>query len=68
MNNSKIYGFTKYVEVIGEAVYMLTKEFRESHPDVNWRQIERMRHVLVQNQVYKLLTKSCWPSHALGAE
>ena len=40
------YGFTKYVEVIGEAVYMLTKEFRGSHPDVNWRQIEKMRHVM----------------------
>lgn len=39
------YGFTKYVEVIGEAVYMLTKEFRDSHPNVNWRQIEKMRHV-----------------------
>ena len=32
------YGFTKYVEIIGEAVYMLTKEFRISHPEVNWRQ------------------------------
>ena len=26
---------------------MLTKEFREAHPEVNWRQIEGMRHVLV---------------------
>ena len=41
------YGFTKYVEIIGEAVYMLTKEFRISHPDVNWLQIECLRHVLV---------------------
>ena len=41
------YGFTKYVEVIGEAVYMLTKEFRDLHKEVNWRQIEKMRHVLV---------------------
>lgn len=39
------HGFTKYVEIIGEAVYMLTKEFRESHQEVNWRQIECMRHV-----------------------
>lgn len=41
------YGFVKLVEIIGEAVYMLTAEFRESHTDVSWRQIERMRHVLV---------------------
>ena len=36
VNNSKLlfYGFTKYVEIIGEAVYMLSKEFRETHPQV----------------------------------
>lgn len=26
---------------------MLTKEFRESHPDIEWDAIEGMRHVLV---------------------
>ena len=46
-NKLIFYGFTKLVEVIGEAVYMLSTEFRDSHSDVNWRQIERMRHVLV---------------------
>lgn len=53
------YGFTKYVEVIGEAVYMLTKEFRESHPDVDWRLIERMRHVLVHGY-YTIDPESLW--------
>ena len=32
---------------IGEATYKLTKEFRESHPEVEWEVIENMRHVLV---------------------
>ena len=41
------YGFVKHVEIIGEAVYMLTKEYRDAHPDVEWNAIERMRHVLV---------------------
>lgn len=41
------YGFAKLVEIIGEAVYMLTKEYREAHKDINWRIIEKMRHVLV---------------------
>ena len=41
------FGFVKQVEIIGEAVYMLTKEFRESHPDIEWDAIEGMRHVLV---------------------
>ena len=53
------YGFTKYVEIIGEAVYMLSKEFRESHPEVNWRQIERMRHVLVHGY-YTVDPESLW--------
>ena len=46
-NKLIFYGFTKLVEVIGEAVYMLSPEFRDSHSGVDWRQIERMRHVLV---------------------
>lgn len=50
VKNSKLvfYGFTKFVEVIGEAVYMLTKEFRASHPEVDWRVIEKMRHVFIR--------------------
>jgi len=41
------YGFVKQVEIIGEATYMLTKEFRETHTEVPWNKIEGMRHVLV---------------------
>ncbi len=61
IENNKLlfYGFTKFVEVIGEAVYMLSVEFRESHPDVNWRQIERMRHVLVHGY-YTIDPESLW--------
>ena len=47
------YGFVKHVEIIGEAVYMLTKEFRESHTEVDWDVIEGMRHVLVHGY-YKI--------------
>ena len=54
-NKLIFYGFTKLVEVIGEAVYMLSTEFRDSHSDVNWRQIERMRHVLVHGYYTILL-------------
>jgi uncharacterized protein with HEPN domain len=41
------YGFVKQVEIIGEATYMLTKEFRADHPILPWEKIEGMRHVLV---------------------
>lgn len=53
------FGFVKHVEIIGEAVYMLTKEFRENHPQVNWRVIENMRHVLVHGY-YTIDPKKVW--------
>ena len=59
ISSSFFYGFTKLVEVIGEAVYMLSTEFRDSHSDVNWRQIERMRHVLVHGY-YTIAPESLW--------
>ncbi len=53
------YGFVKYVEIIGEAVYMLTKEFRAMHPEVEWDAIEGMRHVLVHGY-YKIKPYQLW--------
>ena len=40
-------GLAYYTMVIGEATYMLSKEFKESHPATPWRQIEGMRHHIV---------------------
>ena len=53
------YGFVKQIEIIGEAVYMLTKEFRTTHSEVNWDAIEGMRHVLVHGY-YKIKPKQLW--------
>ena len=36
-----------YTMIIGEAAYMLTKEFKEAYPTIPWRQIEGMRHHIV---------------------
>ena len=41
------YGLSKMVEIIGEAAYMITKEYKENHTQIPWRQIEGMRHILV---------------------
>lgn len=41
------FGIVKLIEIIGEAVYKLTSEFKSAHTETPWRQIERMRHVLV---------------------
>lgn len=53
------YGFVKQVEIIGEAVYMLTKEFRATHTEVEWDDIEGMRHVLVHGY-YKVKPRRVW--------
>ena len=41
------YAVVKCLEVIGEAAYMLTLEFKEKHPATPWNVIIKMRHVLV---------------------
>ena len=41
------YAVMKNVEIVGEAVYMLTKDFKEAHSEVPWAVIQGMRHVLV---------------------
>lgn len=47
--SNKILRFAviKNLEIIGEAAYLLTKGFRENHPDVEWNAVIGMRHVLV---------------------
>ncbi|MBR5653624.1 MAG: DUF86 domain-containing protein [Prevotella sp.] len=37
------------VQIIGEAVYKLTQDFKDNHPETPWRMIEKMRHILVHD-------------------
>ena len=53
------YGFVKHVEIIGEAVYMLSKEFKAAHPEIEWAAIEGMRHVLVHGY-YQISPEQLW--------
>lgn len=53
------FGLVKHVEIIGEAVYKLTLEYRARHTEVNWGDIERMRHVLVHGY-YKIRPQQLW--------
>ena len=41
------FAVAKSVEIVGEASYKLTKEFREQHLEIEWRDIISMRHILV---------------------
>ena len=43
----RYFAVVKNVEIIGEAAYMLSLEFKETHREIPWDDIIRMRHVLV---------------------
>lgn len=59
--NSKILFFAvvKNIEIVGEASYMLTKEFKQCHQSVPWLVIEKMRHVLVHGY-YTVSPEKVW--------
>lgn len=47
-NNSMLFfAVVKNIEIVGEAAYKLTNEFKTSHQATPWRQIVAMRHILV---------------------
>lgn len=43
----EFFGLVKNLEIIGEASYMLTPEFTNNHPDTQWNDMIRMRHLMV---------------------
>lgn len=55
----KFYGYVKLIEIIGEATFKLTKEYRTEHTDIPWRMIEGMRHVLVHDY-YMISPTKLW--------
>ena len=54
-SRNKILRFAviKNLEIVGEAAYLITKEFREEHQEIAWNEVIGMRHVLVHGDVYK---------------
>ena len=53
------FGLSKIVEIIGEAAYKITKEFKVSHSELPWRQIEGMRHILVHGY-FSIVPEVLW--------
>lgn len=43
----RYFAVVKNVEIIGEAAYMLSLDFKEKNSQIPWNDIIRMRHVLV---------------------
>lgn len=53
------FGLAKLIEIIGEAAYKLTKEFRNEHPELPWDAIIGMRHVMVHDY-YTMSPQKIW--------
>ncbi|MBO7480711.1 MAG: DUF86 domain-containing protein [Bacteroidales bacterium] len=50
IDNKLVYQATVHnVQIIGEAAYKLTQEFKDSHPELCWKDIITMRHILVHD-------------------
>ena len=40
---------TRCLEIVGEAAYKTTRDYRDAHPTVNWRELIRLRHHLIHD-------------------
>ena len=53
------FGLAKLIEIIGEAAYKLTKEFKTTHNELPWDAIIGMRHVMVHDY-YTMSPQKIW--------
>ena len=53
------FAIVKNIEIIGEASYMLSLDFKDAHPDTNWKVIVAMRHFLVHGY-YQVDPEEVW--------
>jgi uncharacterized protein with HEPN domain len=53
------FAIIKNLEIIGEAAYLLTKEYKDIHPEIEWNTIIGMRHVLVHGY-YQIKDEIIW--------
>ena len=53
------YAVVKNIEIIGEAANNLTKDLQAQHPEVQWKDVISMRHVLVHDY-YSIDARTAW--------
>jgi uncharacterized protein with HEPN domain len=59
--NDKILRFAvvKNLEIVGEAAYLLTKDFKLNNTEVEWNEMIGMRHILVHGY-YQIKDEIIW--------
>ena len=46
-NSEKRFATVKQIEIVGEACNALTAEFKDSHPEIEWRPIRGFRNISI---------------------
>ena len=59
LDELQYFGIVKSIEIVGEASYKLTAEFKSAHVETPWRYIEKMRHILVHDY-YQVSKMEVW--------
>jgi uncharacterized protein with HEPN domain len=59
--NDKMLRFAvvKNLEIVGEAAYLLTKDFKLKNPTIEWNEMIGMRHILVHGY-YQIKDEIVW--------
>ena len=55
------FAVIKNLEIVGEAAYLLTKDFKSKHNSIEWADIIGMRHILVHGY-YQIRDEIIWAS------
>ncbi len=58
-DSMRLHATTYNIQIIGEAAYKLTDGFKERYPEVPWKLMEKMRHVLVHDY-YRIVPEAVW--------
>ena len=53
------FAVIKNLEIIGEAAYLLTKDFKSEHSHIEWNEMIGMRHILVHGY-YQIKDEIIW--------
>ena len=53
------FAVIKNLEIVGEAAYLLTKDFKSVHREIEWNDIIGMRHILVHGY-YEIKDEIIW--------
>lgn len=53
------FAVIKNIEIVGEASYLLTKDFKVNHPSIEWEDMIGMHHILVHGY-YQIKDEIIW--------